>query len=48
MPFKSRAQEKWMFAEKPEMAKRWAAETPRSKKLPEHVRKAPKKNGRGR
>ena len=41
MPFKSQAQRKWMFAKKPEMAKRWAAETPKGKKLPEHVK--PKK-----
>lgn len=41
MPFKSAAQEKWMFANKPEMAKRWEAETPKWKKLPEHVK--PKK-----
>lgn len=39
MPFKSRAQQKWMFSQKPEMAKRWAAETPSFKSLPEHVMK---------
>jgi hypothetical protein len=35
MPFKSKAQQKWMFSQKPEMAKRWAKETPDIKKLPE-------------
>ena len=41
MPFKSQAQRKWMHAQHPEMAKRWEAETPPAKKLPDHV--APKK-----
>lgn len=36
MPFKSQAQAKWMFANHPAMAKRWAAETASIKKLPEH------------
>ena len=27
MPFKSKAQMKWMFANKPQMAKEWASET---------------------
>jgi hypothetical protein len=35
MPFKSKAQQKYMFAKKPEMAKRWAKETPDIKTLPE-------------
>ena len=37
MPFKSDAQRRWMFENHPEMAKRWAAETPKGAKLPEHV-----------
>lgn len=37
MPFQSSAQMKWMFANKPAMAKRWAAETPDIKNLPSHV-----------
>jgi hypothetical protein len=37
MPFKSKAQERWMFAQHPEMAKRWAKETPSQKRLPERV-----------
>lgn len=34
MPFASKQQAKWMFSQKPEMAKRWAAHTPDMKKLP--------------
>lgn len=34
MPFQSKQQAKWMFSQKPEMAKRWAAETPSIKSLP--------------
>ena len=37
MPFKSKAQERWMFSQHPEMAKRWAKETPNIKGLPEKV-----------
>ena len=39
MPFKSKAQQRWMFAKKPAMAKRWAKETPNIKKLPQHKAK---------
>lgn len=39
MPFKSKAQMKWMFANKPEMAKRWAHETHNMKSLPEKKHK---------
>lgn len=39
MPFKSEAQKKWMYANKPAMARRWQAETPRAKRLPEHAKK---------
>jgi hypothetical protein len=38
MPFKSQAQRKWMFANKPEMAEKWAKETPTGKKLPKKVK----------
>ena len=34
MPFRSRAQRGWMWANHPEMAKRWEAETPDQKGLP--------------
>jgi hypothetical protein len=40
MPFKSSAQKKWMYANKPEMAKRWEKETPKGKKLPKKVKKS--------
>ena len=39
MPLKSKAQQKWMFANKPEMAKEWADETPNIKSLPNKVKK---------
>jgi len=37
MPFASLSQKRWMFANEPEMAKRWAKHTPKGKKLPEKV-----------
>ena len=37
MPFKSEAQKRWMYANKPEMAKRWQAHTPKDKVLPQKV-----------
>lgn len=37
MPFKSQAQRGWMYANEPEMAKRWEKETPKGKKLPKRV-----------
>lgn len=40
MPFKSKAQQKWMFANHPDMAKRWAEHTPDIKELPETVKTA--------
>lgn len=45
MPFKSRAQQKMLFAKKPEIAEEFAEKTPKSAyaKLPEHVAKD--KNG---
>jgi len=44
MPFKSKNQKSWMFANKPEMAKEWASETKSIKSLPEKV--SGKKSGR--
>lgn len=41
MPFKSKVQQGWMFANEPEMAKRWAAETPKGKVLPHRVGENP-------
>lgn len=48
MPFKSKAQMRFLFAKHPEIAKRWAAETPKDADLPQHValRKAMKKVGK--
>ena len=39
MPFVSKDQRAWMFANEPEMAKRWAKHTPKGKRLPKRVRK---------
>lgn len=39
MPFTSKSQARWMFANKPGMAKEWASKTPSIKKLPNHVKK---------
>ena len=43
MPFNSKAQMKWMFANDPEMAKRWADETPNIKSLPNRLKQALKR-----
>lgn len=40
MPFVSNAQRKYLFAKHPEVAKEFAAATPKGKKLPEHVKKS--------
>jgi len=40
MPFKSKAQSRYLFAREPEVAKRWAKETPSMKSLPEKVTKS--------
>ncbi len=42
MPFKSEAQKKWMYANRPDMAKEWELKTS-DKKLPEKVKKPMKK-----
>jgi len=39
MPFKSKAQRRWMHANEPKMANRWEDHTPKGKKLPERVKK---------
>ena len=39
MPFVSQDQRGWMYANKPEMAKRWEKHTPKGKKLPKKVDK---------
>lgn len=37
MPFASEAQKGWMYANKPAMARKWQAETPKETKLPDRV-----------
>ena len=39
MPFKSKAQRRFLFANKPKIAKEFASKTPKGKKLPEKVKK---------
>lgn len=41
MPFKSIAQRRYMYKNHPEIAKRFEAETPKGKKLPQHVKTKP-------
>lgn len=43
MPFLSKRQARWMFANKPAMAKEWAAATPSLRRLPERVVRPPRK-----
>jgi len=45
MPFKSKAQQKFLFANEPEVAEEFAAHTPKGayNKLPEHVKSKAKK-----
>lgn len=45
MPFKSKAQQKYLFAKEPAVAKKFAEETPKKayKKLPKKVKKGKKK-----
>lgn len=42
MPFKSKAQAAYLYANHPDVAKRFAAETPKGTKLPKRVRKRDK------
>jgi hypothetical protein len=39
MPFLSEAQKRFMYANHPEIAKRFQAETPKGRKLPYHVKR---------
>ena len=43
MPFKSQAQCAYLYANEPEVAKEFAAHTPKSAKLPKKVKKKKKK-----
>ncbi len=47
MPFKSKAQRAYLEANKPDVAAKFAAETPKGTKLPKHV-KPKKKPGKKR
>jgi hypothetical protein len=42
MPFKSRQQQKFMYAVHPKIAARWSKETTKGKKLPKKVSKKKK------
>ena len=42
MPFKSKAQQRYMFATMPKTAKRWAKETKNIKRLPEKAKRKKK------
>ena len=42
MPFVSKAQRRWMYVNKPQIAERWEKET-KDKKLPGHVKRKGKK-----
>lgn len=44
MPFVSKAQQKYMYSQHPEIAARWAKKTPDFSSLPEHVKKTALKN----
>lgn len=46
MPLKSKAQMRYLFAKKPEIAKEFADATPNIKKLPEHVKNSQSKKGK--
>lgn len=39
MPFKSKSQRAYLFANNPEVAKEFSAHTPKGKKLPKKVKK---------
>jgi len=43
MPFKSQDQRKFLYANEPEVAKKFAAHTPKGKKLPKKVKSKKKK-----
>ena len=41
-PFSSKAQRAFLYIHHPDIAKRWSKETPKGKKLPQHVKKRKK------
>lgn len=46
MPFKSEKQRRYLYSQEPEVAKKWAKETPKGKKLPMYSVKAASGSGR--
>jgi hypothetical protein len=50
MPFRSKAQQKYLFSQKPKIAKEFAEKTSKSqfKKLPEHVKSSKPASVKGR
>lgn len=48
MPFKSQAQRRWMYENRPDLAKEFEAATPKGAKLPEHVKSKKHKPARRR
>ena len=42
-PFKSKAQQRYLYSKHPDIAKRWEKETPNIKNLPNKVKKSGKK-----
>lgn len=47
MPFKSKAQRRYLYAKLPSLAAEFQSKTPKGAKLPEHAPKSPKKVRRG-
>ena len=46
MPFKSKAQQKYMFAKMPKTAKKWAKKTSNMKSLPDKAPRKPQRRGK--
>jgi hypothetical protein len=46
MPFKSKAQARYMYAKHPKLAKEFSEKTKSIKALPEHVKKSKKKTSK--
>lgn len=47
MPFRSKAQRKWMYANKPDLPDEFESETPRGEKLPKRVQQKKKRTQKG-
>lgn len=44
MPFKSRQQEKWMWATHPKMARQWEEHTPKDRVIPDKLKPREKRS----